>query len=223
MNLTLSKASNGFMGIKDFRGDLIRVFEEVGFVQHSEVVIWKDPIIAMQRTKAIGLLHKQVMKDSTVSRQALPDYLITMGKRGINANPVSGLIDHYVGDNDPTQGDDAYRNSINIWSKYASPVWMDINPSDTLQREGAKENDDERHISLLQLEVIHRALQLWTNPNDVVCSPFAGICSEGYEALKMGRRFKGIELKKSYFNMGVRNLKAVEMAPQQMDLLSMVA
>lgn len=221
MNLTLSKASNGFMGIKDFRGDLIRIFEEVGFVQHSEVVIWKDPVIAMQRTKAIGLLHKQVMKDSTVSRQALPDYLITMGKRGINQEPVSGLLDYYVGTSDPTSGDDDYRNSINIWSKYASPVWMDINPSDTLQREGAKENDDERHISLLQLQVIHRALQLWTNPGDLVLSPFAGIGSEGYEALKMNRRYVGFELKKSYFNMAVKNLKAVENAPQQMNLLEL--
>ena len=222
-NLSFSKQNDGFLGIKDFRGDLIRIFEEVGFVQHSEVVIWKDPVIAMVRTKAISLLHKQIMKDSTVSRQAPPDYLVTMGKRGINQEPVSGLLDHYVGDNNPVNGRDSYLDSIKIWSKYASPVWMDINPSDTLQREGAKENDDERHISLLQLEVIHRALQLWTNPNDLVLSPFAGIGSEGYESLKMNRRFVGFELKKSYFNMAVKNLKAVEMAPQQMDLLSMVA
>ena len=222
-NLSYSKQNDGFLGIKDFRGDLIRIFEEVGFIQHSEVVIWKDPVIAMVRTKAIGLLHKQIMKDSTVSRQAPPDYLVTMGKRGVNQEPVSGLLDHYVGDSDPTNGRDPYLDSINIWSKYASPVWMDINPSDTLQREGAKENNDERHISLLQLEVIHRALQLWTNPNDLVLDPFNGIGSSGYEALKMNRRYVGFELKKSYFNMAVKNLKAVEMAPQQMDLLSMAA
>ena len=223
MNLPLSKQKDGVIGLRDFRGDLIRAFVEEGFVYHSEVVIWKDPVIAMQRTKAIGLLHKQVNKDSAMSRQGVPDYLVTMRKRGANENPVSGLFDHYVGDDAIAQSDSLTRDSINIWQRYASPVWMDINPSNTLQYQNARDNDDERHICPLQLDVIHRALQLWTNPNDLVLDPFNGIGSSGYEALKMNRRYVGFELKKSYFNMAVKNLKAVEMAPQQMDLLSMAA
>lgn len=220
MNLPLSKQNDGVIGLRDFRGDLIRAFVEEGFVYHSEVVIWKDPVIAMQRTKAIGLLHKQVNKDSAMSRQGVPDYLVTMRKRGANDNPVSGLFDHYAGEELIANSDSKVRDSINIWQRYASPVWMDINPSNTLQYQNARDNDDERHICPLQLDVIHRALQLWTNPDDVVLSPFAGIGSEGYEALKMGRQFKGFELKKSYFNMATKNLKSVEMAPQQMNLLN---
>lgn len=158
-----------------------------------------------------------------MSRQGVPDYLVTMRKRGDNENPVSGLFDHYVGDDAIAQSDSAVRDSINIWQRYASPVWMDINPSNTLQYQNARDNDDERHICPLQLDVIHRALQLWTNPDDLVLSPFTGIGSEGYESLKMNRRFVGFELKKSYFNMAVKNLKSVEMAPQQMGLLSLVA
>ena len=133
------------------------------------------------------------------------------------------MFDHYVGDDAIAQSDSLTRDSINIWQRYASPVWMDINPSNTLQYQNARDNDDERHICPLQLDVIHRALQLWTNPNDLVLDPFNGIGSSGYEALKMNRRYVGFELKKSYFNMAVKNLKAVEMAPQQMDLLSMAA
>lgn len=219
MNLPLSKQNDGVIGLRDFRGDLIRAFVEEGFIYHSEVVIWKDPVIAMQRTKAIGLLHKQVNKDSAMSRQGVPDYLVTMRKRGANENPVSGLFDHYVGDDIIPKSDSEVRDSINIWQRYASPVWMDINPSDTLQYQSARENDDERHVCPLQLQVIHRALQLWTNPDDVVLDPFNGIGSSGFESLKMNRRFVGFELKKSYFNMAVKNLKSVENAPQQMSLL----
>lgn len=207
MNLPTSKTHHGYIGIKDFRGDLIRAFEAEGFIYHSEVCIWKDPVTAMQRTKAIGLLHKQLVKDSCMSRQGVPDYLVTMRKPGINLHPVEGELDHFEGDTDSFQS--TGRLSIDIWQRYASPVWMDINPSDTLQARAARDEKDERHICPLQLQVIHRALQLWTNPNDLVFSPFAGIGSEGYESIRLGRRFIGIELKPSYYDQAVKNLREV--------------
>jgi len=207
MSLPTSKTHNGYIGLKDFRGDLIRSFEAEGFIYHSEVCIWKDPVTAMQRTKAIGLLHKQLVKDSAMSRQGVPDYLVTMRKPGINTSPVHGELDHYEGTDDFQSNG---RLSIDIWQRYASPVWMDINPSDTLQGRSAREEKDERHICPLQLQVIHRALQLWTNPGDLVLSPFAGIGSEGYESIRLGRKFIGIELKPSYYEQAVRNLRGIE-------------
>lgn len=208
MLLPTTKTHDGYIGLKDFRGDMIRLYEKEGFIFHSEVVIWKDPVTAMQRTKAIGLLHKQVVKDSAMSRQGVPDYLVTMRKPGVNSSPVSGEFDHYVGDE--REGIGNGRLSIDIWQRYASPVWMDINQSDTLQKASAREEKDERHIAPLQLQVIHRALQIWTNPGDVVISPFMGIGSEGYEAVKMGRVFIGMELKESYWKQAVLNLKQAE-------------
>jgi superfamily II DNA or RNA helicase len=195
MNLPISKERNGFIGIADFRGDLIRIFQKAGFIFHSEVCIWKDPVTAMQRTKALGLLHKQVKKDSCMSRQGIPDYLVTMRKHGENPERVA----HTAGDFPVSQ-----------WQEWASPVWMDINPSDTLQRLSAREHDDERHICPLQLEVIRRGLVLWSNPGDTVLSPFAGIGSEGYVAVAQGRKFIGIELKESYYMQALANLKAAK-------------
>jgi len=192
MNLPASKERDGFIGIHDFRGDLIRLFVDAGFIFHSEVVIWKDPVTAMQRTKAIGLLYKQLRKDSTISRQGIPDYLVTMRKPGVNPDPVTKTHESFP---------------VGEWQQYASPVWMDINPSDTLQRESAREQEDERHICPLQLDVIRRAIRLWTNPGDVILDPFAGIGSTGYVAIGMGRKFLGIELKRSYFDQAVANLK----------------
>lgn len=220
MNLPLLKSVDGSIGLRDFRGDLIRAFTEEGFIYHSEVVIWKDPVIQMQRTKSLGLLHKQLKKDSSMSRQGIPDYLVTMRKPGDNKYPISGLLDHYVGDDVVMPSGNDTNDSVNVWQRYASPVWMDINPGDTLQYQNARDNDDERHICPLQLEVIHRALQLWTNPNDLVLSPFAGIGSEGYESLKMNRRFVGFELKKSYFNMACKNLKSAEVLTLQQSLFA---
>jgi hypothetical protein len=210
MNLPLSKTRDGVIGIRDFRGELIRNFEAEGFVFHSEVCIWKDPVTAMQRTKALGLLHKQVVKDSAMSRQGVPDYLVTMRKRGDNPEPVAGKLDDFRGEHGPVMTSDATRNSINIWQRYASPVWMDINPSDTLQFRNARDNDDERHICPLQLDVIRRGIQLWSNPGDVVLSPFMGIGSEGHVALELGRAFIGFELKPSYYACAVGNLQAAE-------------
>ena len=164
MNLPTSKVRDGYIGIEDFRGEIIRAFEDAGFIYHSEVCIWKDPVTAMQRTKALGLLHKQIKKDSCMSRQGVPDYLVTMRKPGDNPERVSNTNETFP---------------VQLWQQYASPVWMDINPSDTLQYRSAREHDDERHICPLQLEVIRRAIKLWSNPGDTVWSPFTGIGSEG--------------------------------------------
>lgn len=195
MNLPTSKQRDGFIGITDFRGELIRLFEECGFIYHSEVCIWKDPVIAMQRTKALGLLHKQIKKDSAMCRQGIADYLVTMRKPGENPERI-------------THTDETF--PVKVWQNYASPVWMDINPSNTLQRTSAREEKDEKHICPLQLDVIERGINLWTNPNDIVFTPFMGIGSEIYQALKMGRRGIGIELKESYYNQAVLNCDNVE-------------
>lgn len=190
MDLPLSKERDGVIGLRDFRGELIKLFEETGFVLHSQVCIWKDPVIAMQRTKAIGLLHKQLKKDSCMSRQGIPDYLVTMRKPGDNKEPVSHTNDTFP---------------VEIWQRYASPIWTDINPSDTLQATSARDEKDERHICPLQLTVIRRALNLWTNKGDIVLTPFLGIGSEAYVALENGRRAIGIELKPSYYRQAVKN------------------
>lgn len=203
MNLPTSKSKDGFIGIKDFRGELIRLFLQKGFIYHSEVTIWKDPVVAMQRTKAIGLLHKQMVKDSTMSRQGIPDYLVTFRKPGVNNNPVYGELDHWAGDDSFKQSGNL---SIDLWQRYASPVWMDINQSNTLQYMAAKQNEDERHIAPLQLDVIHRALQLWTNKGDIVFTPFLGIGSEIYESILLERKGIGFELKESYFELAKKNL-----------------
>ena len=193
MLLPTSKVRDGVIGLKDFRGDLIRAFERRGFIHHSEVVIWKDPVTAMQRTKALGLLHKSVRENASMCRQGIPDYLVTMRAPGEAPERVKHSSDEYP---------------VDKWQKVASPVWMDIDPNDTLQFRSAREHDDERHICPLQLEVIRRGIELWTNPGDVVLSPFAGIGSEGYVAIEMGRRFVGVELKRSYYEQAARNLAA---------------
>ncbi len=193
MNLPTSKVNDGYIGIRDFRGDIIRAYQEAGFIYHSEVCIWKDPVIAMQRTKALGLLHKQIKKDSSMSRQGIPDYLVTMRKPGVNPEPITHTNESFP---------------VAIWQRYASPVWDDINPSKTLQYMAGRDGDDERHICPLQLEVIERAMDLWSNPGDTVFSPFMGIGSEGYVSVEKGRKFIGIELKESYFNLSTKNIKA---------------
>lgn len=194
MNLPTSKERDGYIGIRDFRGELIRFFEDLGFIYHSEVCIWKDPVTAMQRTKALGLLHKQLKKDSCMSRQGIPDYLVTMRKPGDNPERVTHTNETFP---------------VSLWQRYASPVWMDINPNDTLQYRSAREDEDERHICPLQLPVIERAIELWTNPGDIVLTPFMGIGSEAYTAVKMGRRAVGVELKDSYYRQAVANVKSL--------------
>jgi superfamily II DNA or RNA helicase len=218
MNLPTSKERDGYIGIRDFRGALIKAFEDGGWIYHSEVCIWKDPVTAMQRTKALGLLHKTIRKDSAMSRQGIPDYLVVMRKPGDNTERVAHTHDEFP---------------VDLWQRYASPVWavagdkddegfhkmtQDINPSDTLQKESAREDDDERHICPLQLDVIRRAIRLWTNPGDTVLSPFMGIGSEGYVSLQEGRRFVGVELKRSYYKQAVANLVSAETRPTQESL-----
>jgi len=199
MNYPMMKERDGFIGLDDLRGDLIRLFQSVGFIYHSEVCIWKDPVIAMQRTKAIGLLHKQIKKDSCMSRQGIPDYLVTMRKPGENPEPCRHTNDSFP---------------VSVWQRYASPVWMDINPSDTLQYQSCREEKDERHICPLQLGVIRRAMNLWTNKEDTALTPFMGIGSEAVVALEMGRRAVGIELKESWYRQAVKNCAGTQECEQ---------
>lgn len=240
MDIPAMKERDGFIGLKDFPGELIRLFENAGFIYHSRVVIWKDPLTEATRTKALGLMHKQIVKDSSMCRQGLPDYLIVMRKPGDNPEPVAhpdGFTE-FIGENEPaarkgtaklkSQGaindkhshiqaeDPVY--SHQVWRRYASPVWMDIRQSRTLNREPAREEKDEKHICPLQLDVIDRALELWTNPGDTFLSPFAGIGSEVREAVSMGRNAIGVELKESYYNQAVLNCKQAELECEQPSL-----
>lgn len=192
MQLPTSKERDGYIGLKDFRGDLIKAFQKHGFIYASEVCIWKDPVTAMQRTKALGLLHKTIRSNATMSRQGIADYLVTMRKPG-------EVMDKVAHDDLP----------VDEWQRLASPVWMDINPNDTLQFRSAREHDDERHICPLQLEVIRRGIRLWTKAGDVVLTPFLGIGSEAYCAVEMGRKAIGVELKKSYFDQAVKNIDSL--------------
>ena len=260
MNLPTSKQNDGHIGIKDLRGDLIRMCQNVGFIYHSEVVIWKSPVIAVQRTKALGLLHKQLVKDSSMSRQGIPDYLITMRKPGANNEPIQGKLDRYYGDPSkaPSSSNDETRNSIDIWQRYASPsyediitryeqiiptlnpeqlevfnqilwmqfsgeqqLWTDIDPGKTLQAKSARAEEDERHICPLQLQVIQRAIQLWSNPGDAVLDPFNGIGSSGVVALEMGRKYIGVELKESYYDQAKLNLEIAANKKNQLSLFDL--
>lgn len=195
MLMPTSKERHGYIGLQDFRGDIIRAYQKEGFVFHSEVVIWKDPVTAMQRTKALGLLWKTIKKDSSMSRQGIPDYVVTMRAPGENPAPIKHTAEEFP---------------VDQWQKWASPVWTDIDPSDTLQYQSAREHDDERHICSLQLGVIRRCIGLWSNPGDLVWSPFMGIGSEGVVSLQMGRRFVGAELKESYFKQATKNLRSAK-------------
>lgn len=203
MDLPTQKQRDGFIGLTDFPGELIQMMMSEGFIYHSRVTIWKDPVVAMQRTKALGLLHKQIKKDSAMCRQGIADYIITFRKYGENEEKITHTNETFP---------------VDKWQEYASPVWLDINQSNTLQKESAREQQDEKHICPLQLDVIERCIELWTNPNDIVFTPFAGIGSEVYQALKMGRRGLGIELKESYYNQAVANCKAVLNEPKMCKL-----
>lgn len=190
MDLPLMKERDGVIGLKDFPSIVRQIFEDCGFIYHSKVTIWKNPVTEMQRTKALGLLHKQIRKDSAMNRQGIPDYIVTMRKPGENPERVSHTHETFP---------------VDVWQNYASPVWMDIRQSDTLQKKSARAEKDERHICPLQLEVIQRCIELWTNPNDIVFDPFGGIGSTSYVALKLGRRTISSELKESYFQQMMGN------------------
>lgn len=180
---------------------LIKNFQSNGFIYHSRVTIWKDPVIEMQRTKALGLLHKQLKKDSTMSRVGNPDYVLLFRKEGENPLPIKQDI------------------SVDVWQRYASPVWFDINQGNTLQKESAREEEDEKHICPLQLDVIERLIILYSQPGETVLSPFAGIGSEGYTALKLDRKFIGYELKQSYYEQAKKNLENALLLKNQLELI----
>ena len=202
MDLPIQKGKEGFIGLRDFSGMILRLFEESGFIYHSRVTIWKDPVVEMQRTKALGLLHKQIKKDSTMSRVGIPDYVLIFRKDGDRTDPVTNTA-----------------LPVDLWQKYASPVWMDINQGDTLQGfQKARDERDEKHICPLQLPVIERLVHLYTNKGDTVLTPFMGIGSEVYQSVKMGRKGIGFELKKSYFEQAKKNVAAAVLAKAQAEL-----
>lgn len=228
MQLPATKTREGYIGMRDFRGDVVRAYLDAGWVMHSEVCIWKDPVVAQQRTKSIRLLHKQLCKDSTLSGQAMADYILTFRKLGDNEVAVSGMFENYAGD-----GVDVSREAYQIeveklaklgrtaWDydrwvsimtqqRYASPVWTDIRQTRTLQYRSARDEGDENHISPLQLDVIERCIDLWSNPGETVFTPFMGIGSEVYVARQMGRKGIGCELKESYWKQAVKNVGSLD-------------
>lgn len=232
-DLPMYKGRDGAAGLRDFPGEIIKMYESKGWQYHSRVTIWKDPVIEMQRTKNHGLLYKQLCKDSAASRQGMADYIIVMRKwadedKWEAVTRGGERFFDYIGSSQcaPREADSRARNeterkrlySINVWQRYASPVWFDIDQTDVLNYKLARENDEERHICPLQLDVIERCVELWSNPGDLVFSPFTGIGSEGYVSLKMGRRFVGAELKRSYFDIAIRNLAEAEQAKNQRGL-----
>jgi len=215
MNLPMTIGADGVMGMKDFRGNMIFAFVDQGWIYHSEVCIWKDPLLQAVRTKKLELAHKQISKDSSRCAMGYADYIVTMRKPGTNPEPIAHGrgFEEYIGEKSEPNFEKNDNHSINkyshhVWQRYASPVWFDIRQGNTLNVRLAKEKNDERHICPLQLDVIARCLELWTNKGDIVLSPFMGIGSEGYESVKMGRKFIGIELKKSYYEISIKNLES---------------
>lgn len=198
-NLVNYKGRDGMAGLRDFRGDIIRLHTDIGWAYHSEVTIWKDPVIEMQRTKAHGLLYKQLRSDSTFSRQGMAEYIVVFRKWSDSEDDLIEPVTHTKQDFELDQ-----------WQQWASPVWMDIQQTKVLNRESARDAADEKHICPLQLDVIERCIGLWSNPGEVVFSPFMGIGSEGYQAVNFGRKFVGTELKESYFKQAVAYLKRSE-------------
>lgn len=228
MQLPALKQREGFVGVRDFRGDVVRAYQDAGWIFHSEVCIWKDPVVQQQRTKSVRLLHKQLCKDSSMSGQGLADYIVTFRKPGANEIAISGGLEHYAGDAVDVSREAYERQaaamtskgetpwpyktwvSIMTWQRYASPVWTDIRQTRTLQYRSARDEKDEQHISPLQLDVIERCIDLWSNPGEVVLTPFMGIGSEVYCALQAGRRGVGFELKSSYWHQAVLNIQRLD-------------
>lgn len=198
MDLPAMKVKDGYIGLKDFSGMLIQSFQKEGFIYHDRITIWKSPVVEVTRTKSIGLLHKTILKDSSMSRTGIPDYILVFRNASDNLVPITHQETNEKKEN---------YLPVNLWQKYAEPVWYDINYSDTLQYTSAREEKDEKHICPLQLETIRRCLHLWSNEGETVLSPFGGIGSEGYESLRLNRNYIGIELKESYYNQMQRNLK----------------
>lgn len=204
-DLPMTKWKDGAVGIKDFSGQIIKIHEDAGWILHGRRTIWKCPVVEMTRTKHVGLLYKQLQKDSAKSRGGMPDYLLTFVKPGDNASPINHTPDGFP---------------LEQWQEWASPVWMSVDQSNVLNVRMAKEANDERHLCPLQLDVIERALIMWSNPGDVVLSPFMGIGSEGVSSLKLGRKFIGVELKESYWRQACRYM---EVQAAQSDLFATAA
>ena len=204
MDLPIQKGKEGYIGLRDFSGMILKAFQDAGFIYHSRVTIWKNPVTEMQRTKALGLLHKQVKKDSAMSRVGIPDYLLVFRKEGEHDHPIHCGID------------------VDTWQKYASPVWMDIDYSNTLNAMAGRENGDERHVCPLQLDTIKRAVTLWSNEGDTVLTPFLGIGSEVYQSILLNRKGIGFELKDSYFAEAIKNCKKAEFDASQESLFDKV-
>ena len=200
MDLPIQKGKEGYIGLRDFSGDLIKMHTDAGFIYHSRTTIWKNPVTEMQRTKALGLLHKTIKKDSSMSRVGIPDYVLFFRNEGDNEVPITHQ------DKDETKPDFL---PVDLWQKYASPVWMDVDYSRTLQYRSGRDSNDEKHITPLQLDTIERILHLYSNEGEVIFTPFGGIGSEGFEAIRMKRKAMLIELKDSYFNLGVKTLKSL--------------
>lgn len=206
------KSRDGAAGWQDFRGDLIRHYEQYGFQYHSEVVIWTDPVLEMQKTKTQRLLYCQLRKDASHTGIGMPEYLLIFRKWGTDEEEQNmEKIKHYrsLKEAEENGGDETQVMELETWQKYASPVWFDIRHTDCLNSKGAKDADDEKHICPLPLQIAQRAIELWTNPNEIVLTPFLGIGSEAYEALKLGRRAIGVELKESYYKQAVANCQSV--------------
>lgn len=219
IDIPAMKERDGYIGIKDFPGDIVRAFQQVGFIYHSRHTIWKDPLTEATRTKALGLMHKQLCKDSTMCRSGLPDYLISFRKPGENDTPIchpDGLTEYHGAEKIEGSG---IKRSHNIWRAYASPVWMDIRQGNTLNKIEAREENDQKHICPLQLDVIERAISLWSTEGDTVLTPFGGIGSEAYVAVKNKRNAVLVELKESYFRVAVKNLVLAEEMTKKQDVL----
>lgn len=220
IDIPAMKERDGYIGLKDFPGDIVKAFQTTGMIYHSRHTIWKDPLIEATRTKALGLMHKQLCKDSAICRSGLPDYLLAFRSPGDNATPVThpdGLA-RYCGRSDP--GGNGIKRSHNIWRAYASPVWMDIRQTNTLDARRARDTNDEKHLCPLQLDVIERACVLWSNPGEVVLTPFMGVGSECYGAVINGRKAIGIELKTAYYNQAVKNLAEAKVETEEALLFS---
>jgi DNA modification methylase len=197
-DLPMTKWREGHIGIKDFSGQIIAAHEDAGWILHSRRTIWRCPVVEMTRTKHVGLLYKQLRKDSAKSRGGMPDYLLTFVKPGENAEPIEHTPENFP---------------LEQWQEWASPVWMTVNQTNVLNPSAGRAVEDERHLCPLQLDVIFRALVMWSNPGDTVLSPFMGIGSEGVVSLDNDRRFVGIELKDSYFKQSVAHFESKEAQP----------
>lgn len=220
-DLPMVKWKDGAVGIKDFSGQIIKIHEEAGWIFHSRRTIWKSPVTEMTRTKHVGLVYGQLIKDSAKSRGGMPDYLMTFVKPGENAEPIQHDMDDATAERLGRKRKPGHHVfSLEQWQEWASPVWMTIDQSNVLNVDMARENGDERHICPLQLDVIERALVMWSNPGNVVMSPFMGIGSEGVMSLRHGRKFIGIELKESYWKQACRYL---DIEDRKVDLLKEVA